>query len=152
MIPEEYSKEFNGFAAMAEPLMDCLLAALERAAPDLLISEVAEKVAQDAKANLEETRNLLFMLASIERSRSGEPTAAFVDSLLSEARAEGTFPDHLDLAVAKKRLTRALAAPAVQVTAKALQVAGDHQRLFCSARVLSDLRPVFSDTWKSQVA
>lgn len=146
MVPEQYSKEFNSFVTMSEPQLDRLLVALERAAPDLLISEVAEKVAETSGADLGSTRDLLFMLASIERSRSGEPTDAFVDELLDDAEAGGGLPPDIDPAVAKKRLLRALSASAIQVTAKALQVAGDHQRLFCTARILSDLRPIFSDT------
>lgn len=145
VVPEQYTKEFSSFVSMAESLMDALLGALERAAPDLLISEVADTVAAEVDANLESTRNLFFMLASIERSRAGEPIPSFVDDLLEEADAEGSFPKDADLALAKGRFVRALSAPAIQVTAKALQVAGDHQRLFCSARILSDLRPVFSD-------
>jgi len=145
VVPDQYTEAFAAFVNMPEGEMESLLGALTQATPALLISEVADKVAERTSAKPELTRDLLFMLASLERSRSGQPVEKFVSDLLEECKADESFPEGADPDVSSRRLVRALSARAIQVTAKALEVAGDHQRLFCSARVLSDLRPVFTD-------
>jgi hypothetical protein len=63
------------------------------------------------------------------------------------ARAVATSPD-LELPAelqdaAAKRVARLISAEAVSTTARALDLQGEHERIFHDARVLTDIRPVF---------
>ncbi len=63
-----------------------------------------------------------------------------------------TALDDAGIKRALARLTQLLAVPSFEVSAKALGVFGEHQLIYESARVFSDIRPVFGDDVSSDPA
>jgi hypothetical protein len=149
LIPEEHKVALDEFTSLANSnntLAEQLLNALELASPALLVGDVAKTVSTAVGVPIKAVRPVLFMLASMSRARasSGLSIDRFAD-VVGDTLAQGDSTAKENWPAVKKYLTRALSAPAIQVTAKALQIAGEHNNLFCHARIISDLRPVFDD-------
>jgi hypothetical protein len=71
-----------------------------------------------------------------------DPTAAFVDGV---ATSTDLALDEASQRVLSDRLMRLIGLAPVMIVGKAADVAADQERIFHSARVFTDLRPVFGD-------
>jgi len=132
-----------------------LLKALERAkpaaAPDLFWKHVAEHASTIKASTIKMIVNQLFsMNYAIENlDISTEDFAKSVaDAAFSEQSEE--FPiDEADRDILKDRLTKLFGLKAsLGLTAKALDISTDAQHLFYTAKVLTDIRPVFDEEGK----
>ena len=79
------------------------------------------------------------------RERTAPEVAADIKETIDRQQPQGFPLDKTDLV--RQRIAKLLSVGGwLAVLAKAQNVRGDQERLFCAARILSDVRPVFGNT------
>jgi len=148
-VPKRYERGLVKLIQCPESHLGEIFAALERARPALLIEDLARQVASQAAASEEDVRAILEAIAGlyVVLERGEADKASIADAVVRATRASDNAELRLEepaLGEFRDRLIRALSfEEAVGITAKALDVKLEQERTFCTARVLTDLRPVF---------
>lgn len=146
-VPEAAKKSLAQAMALGATTYSSLLEAMRSAPTFLLVDDLARDVG--TKANLPEaqTKEVVTLLANLYRVRelSGLSAEAFSDEVVQGAKTAGV-PDAeaTDIGAFKAFLVEALQLDQpLGVTSKVLDVMVQHDRVYCAARVLTDIRPVF---------
>ena len=116
---------------------------------------VAKKVDKVQAGDVSEMLRVLFVLYRMKDGGDVEPNE--IPQSVVEAFSGLSSPKDGISANQKKVLATRLKAllsfdKSIAVTAKAFDVMTEHERTFCRARILSDVRPVFTDDTKSASA
>ena len=148
-IPERYYRGFESFARLDRDSAQQLHAALSTVSPQLRADQVASQVsAAVSGVPAAETKRIVRMLISLYLLRERNSQAA--DELAEEitravnrtediSKPEKWSPEEFQSALVNfLRIDGAL-----EVISKASSVATDYERVFCSARVVTDVRPIF---------
>lgn len=156
-IPEEAISDLRIIAEIDDALFASLLSVFRETAPTLRRRQfedaVATKVAHVSRADLHAVLTTVFFLYSLrERGNfSAETISEAVIASLSEDRTQDFSPEHVTRLQAHLQALLSLD-KSLGVTAKALDVLTEHEKTFCKARILSDIRPVFSVNTKEASA
>jgi hypothetical protein len=152
-MPKEALPDLKTVTELDEKLFDSLLAAISATGPTLTGSKfdknLREKVPTIKPGEIRGVLGVAFNLYSIRKKHDlslspQEFADAIADSDLI-SKAKGFSPEKRK--ILSDRLTKLLGFDTtVGVTAKAVDVMTEHERIFCSARILSDIRPVFAKT------
>ena len=146
-VPDKYQPYLAEFANLSPEVMAALVEGLRDARPSLELDEFAESIANRLSIDSARARRFVELLSSLHAVREG--MGGGVEDFLAELRAavEATGSAEMqpaDWEAFQRTIADALAADtALSVSAKALDVMTDHQRVFLYARVLTDLRPIF---------
>ena len=150
-IPEVHRQPLARLLALPEESVRQMIEALRQMEPTLDISNLAPQVAAAASLAPGETEDIFRMLQSLYlvRAARGASIADFVDALCRAAESLNRpelKPKGGDWSQFKQDLKELLSLDqSLGLSAKAVDVRGEHQRVYCDARVLTDLRPVFKD-------
>jgi hypothetical protein len=145
VIPERYRPAVQKLASLTAEEASQLLEAVQKEAgqlyPQKLVDQVAQKLPTLDKGTVEE---ILPALVSLSYTRfatglSSEKLAAAVSTSddLEVPEPDRTRVQHL--------IRQLLDSDAIAITGKAVTVLTAHQRTFSSARVITDIRPVFKN-------
>jgi hypothetical protein len=148
-IPEEYRSGLAKLLALDEKSADALLSALNQAPPTMstfeLSSILAPKVKPMPRDEIEDIADSLVSLyltnqhhPDLEDELVEDICEAMDDSGSQELKIAENKRDYF-----KKLLTGLLKAEAIVYPSKAIGVLRDNERMFCNARILTDIRPVF---------
>jgi len=152
-IPKEALPDLKRIAELNEALFNSLLDAFATTDPALTAGQfalkIAHKVPQVGQSDIQAILGITFILYSI-RTKSGM-------SLSPQVLAEGVTNSQLlskssVLSPDKKKILSDRIAKllgfgkSIGVTAKAFDVMTEHERVFCGARILSDIRPIFAES------
>jgi hypothetical protein len=124
--------------------------ALRESGPCLSIKGLADRVAEKIPTlPKHELRDLVRVLATLYtvRDREQADPAAFLTDIERAAKEtrRDELGDKVDWTIARTRLGELLSNNhSLGVTAKAVDVLREHERVFCDARILTDVRPVFA--------
>jgi hypothetical protein len=143
-IPDGDKQNITNLFALSEQDTAKLAAALVQAKPMVSLREFTEQVRVEG---VEQTvvegviEVLISLLVAAEvRQRSA-------DELASEVVSAAIAQNISTKADSEARLTQLMTADsALCITAKAIALSNEHERIFSSARVLTDMRPIFSGT------
>lgn len=150
-IPERYRRGLLKLLSLADPDLDQLVEALQSAPISANLEEIREAVARHVSVitpqDLGEIVKALFSLYVV-RAQSEVSLNRFAADIM-EALQEIDLPPNIrsedDVAAKTRRaLQRVLEIEPLNLVSKAIGLQGEHARTFCDARVLTDLRPVFS--------
>ena len=83
------------------------------------------------------------------RAYAGVPLEEFISDIC-ESLVEDNELKTDDVPRLRERLTRVLDVEALSVAAKALTLLNEHERLFCSVRIITDARPVYGKNVSGQ--
>ena len=156
-IPEEAVSDLRVIAEIDDALFASLLAVFRDTAPTLRRRQfedaVATRVPHVSRADLHAVLTTVFFLYSLrERGNlSPDTIAEAVIASLNEDKTHGFSPENVDRLQAHLQALLSLD-KSLGVTAKALDVLTEHHKIFCKARILSDIRPVFSVNMKEASA
>lgn len=148
-VPRGQQGALARLVSISAERFDALVAALASLTPSIAISDLAARAAEVAGADPEETEEILSLASTLYVMRDLD--GIDVDDL-SEAvcdAAANTDDPALRLDEAKRQLLKTRIAKLIAldrplgITAKALNVFADTDKLFCNARVVTDLRPIF---------
>jgi hypothetical protein len=147
-IPESY-KEPLAALLHDETMRRKLLDALGHASPTELIENLASAVAEQLRLDPHKARDMFDMLASMYmvRTRRDIPLDEFIDGIERAAKQSGREQLKASENVwsqFKTDLRELLSLDqSLGISAKAIELRQDQDHIFCSARILTDLRPVF---------
>jgi hypothetical protein len=147
-IPESSYPVLDALVHLAPEQFESLLAAMERAKPAARPDLFWIHVPNVEDATVRDIVRELFALASF-KDELDVPIDEFVDSIASAAVADKTskvaFTDS-EASTLKQRLQKLLQlGGAVRLTSKAVDLLTDTQRVFYTSKILTDIRPVFSE-------
>lgn len=148
-VPESQYAAITAFIGYSDDQMSALLAALEKAKPTLKIPDLAFEVAREIEADLSETLDVLKMLGSLYSSFAGQskPADEFVDEVCKTIEAAGKdklVPANREWTSFRNALKEALSFhSSLGVTSKALSVMRQSKRVYCTSRIVTDIRPIF---------
>jgi hypothetical protein len=141
-IPEAIQAGFRELAQLEDASFNSLLGGLQASNPSLLPASLARRLAREV--NLEPAaleRILVSTLSTLSLSdHLSQPIRSLIHSI---ATSKDLNLDENRAQVLSARLDRLIATESIVITAKALQVLTSHERPLHSARILTDLRPVF---------
>jgi hypothetical protein len=149
-LPNEALPDLKTITEIDQQHFDSLLKAMTETGPTLTRSRfqtsVVEKVETVSKSDIEAILRAAFNLYSL-KLRSGLSTEEFVGAVTNSPILSKSSDFSQDK---KKTLEVRLAqlmncSKSIGVTLKARDVMTEHERVFCHARVLSDIRPVFAN-------
>lgn len=152
-IPAAHRRPLARLLALPKEGTKLMIEGLRHMEPTLDISksEFASKVAAAASQAPGETEDIFRMIQSLYLARAarGASIADFVDALCVAAESLNLpelKPKDGDWSQFKQDLTELLSLDqSLGLSAKAVDIQREHQRVYCDARVLTDLRPVFKD-------
>src|SRR6266496_699761 len=158
-IPNEALDDLKKIIELDDRIFESLLSAIGQTEPTLtsrqFTKKVVEKVQGLAEIDLQSILRAVFIFYSIgqrpERSIAPQELAEGVTNSSAVSKS-ADFPPEKKKKLSD-RLTRLLQINgALSVTSKAIDVMTEHDRVFCGARILSDIRPVFSETLENAAA
>ena len=148
-IPESAFPAFQGLVDLLDTEFDELLSSLEQTPAGLLRKDfVAAVIFRVPSLSLAEriVEELLGMLvAASDTDLSLDEFAAEVSDAALEIKSPNFSLSREKRDLLKNRLTTAFKAKGLRITAKAESVFSDTDKTFHSARVLTDLRPIFDE-------
>jgi hypothetical protein len=151
-IPEEDLLALRDFAGMDEPVFASLLSGIESSQPTLKPSDLVDEIAKIVKMEPAQLFPLLRAILRIYDLKGGAADVAKTVADSAAAQKKVDFPPPL-ISALQSRLARTLVFDSsLGVTSKALDVMREHERTFCNARIISDVRPIFANTTKKAAA
>jgi len=152
-IPKDDLLVLKGVLELGEAQFSSLISAFGETKPTLtrrqFVQEISKKVKDIQPAELEAICRVVFILYSMKQ-RTGIPSQelaedvskSFVESIAKDFQCP---PEKSGLLSSRIKTLLGFEKTAA-VAAKAHNVMTEHKHTFCSARILSDIRPVFTDT------
>lgn len=148
-IPDRYAPSLAKFILLSPEEIAALLKAIREGGPSLDVPGLTDTIA--SRLSIERTRveEIISLLIGLQGAREGlglsvsEFVAQLRSSLEASNREElrGLTPDW---SAFEKDISEALADDTtLAISAKAVDVMTDHAKRYCTARILTDLRPVF---------
>ena len=149
-IPEEHRESILAVARLSPEMFSQLLVSLQQLSPKHGLAELSDRLEQVIpiqeslnRRTLAET--LVSMYASL--LRFGMPTEEFAKNIAEAIPVAQPAP--FDGQVLSERLNQLLCIAPIRLSAKASELRVDHDRVYNSSRVVSDLRPVFNEPLES---
>jgi len=149
-IPEYYIPSLQKLAALSEDKREGFLRALNQAIPTLELGKMKGQIAEKVDIDDEDLLDILRMFGSMYRGRISSDISAqeFADDLNKSLLMNDELPfkdqETNTLDSFTSFIVKVLDADeSLGVTAKALDVMTEHEHVYCRARVLTDMRPVF---------
>ncbi|MCA1635260.1 MAG: hypothetical protein LC802_16610 [Acidobacteria bacterium] len=154
-IPEEYELGLAEIFTLSDDSVQKILTALEGIAPSIRYKSIAERVASNvhdiSKEVLEALEDIFEVLFSLNIIRTGAevPTDIFVDDICEAVSESGSELLKEAAGVCgrfKPNLIKLLESKTLEIASKSGMLLRESGQTYCSARILSDLRPVFSES------
>ncbi len=148
-IPEKAWSPLSKLSQYTETQLEALNNAVKRCPPSLNFGDFTSAIAKAAKIDLHEARDILGVLAGLYLARVGSENTVseFVSQVVEEIQEKVSAPEKSEKPnwdSFKKHLSDILSQDkTLGVSCKAVSVLTDHQHAFRSARILSDIRPIF---------
>lgn len=146
-VPDYHKAGLLTIRDLTDDEFGALANALKQADPaeGTLVDELVHRVTEAvSRLSPRSARGMVRALLSVESARTvhGNTLAGFANSIATSETLDLSPEEAASLATRIELLTEI---PAVAVTAKAMSIADEHDRVFHSARILTDIRPVFGD-------
>lgn len=150
-IPKNYRKPLAKLLALDSSGLQKLVGALRTAKAAIPVGRFGARIAAELQVDPEDARELFQLLGSlyILRTRRGLSIEDLVDGLRDAAVAEGQRQEPLSTEPQnweplKRHLTDLLSLDqSLGISAKGYDIWQEQACLFCAARMLTDLRPIF---------
>lgn len=146
-VPENALRAFTVLARLPDAAFLELVASLSSCPPNFSADRFADRVGaalsqikpQDAKQMIQAVIGLHY--AKVQAGKS----ASEISGDVVKAVAESTPDLQRQSELLGQRLSQLLEVESLVVTAKALTILAEHERVFLRARILTDMRPIFRD-------
>lgn len=146
-MPPHHVAGFLVVRDLSDEEYGAVVATFEKANPaeELPVTGLVRRITESVpRLATREARSLIRALLSVESARHvhGHSVGEFADGVASS----GTLDLSPEVAAELARRVETLAqVPAIAITAKAIDIADENDRDYHSARIITDLRPVFGD-------
>jgi hypothetical protein len=151
-IPDEYVDGTNLLLQMNDEIGKKFIEALSESQPTLYIENLVESVSQQLKdaltsSDVEDMMDALLALYGV-RDSLGIETSEFIKNLEEAVLESESFPDisKNNLQISKPLIMELLDLDEpLSIASKAFNVLLDHERIFLGSKILTDIRPIFSN-------
>ena len=146
-IPPEDRGAIAAISALSSSSLEQFIAALKAAPPVSNAEEMAEHIAKQVPTisgeKLASVLDTLYALYYI-RDLSGVSPSTFLDDLMEGiSKSIGLKQGAKNAAKLRSLFERVLSIDSLNTVSKAARLQRDGERLYCTAKILSDIRPVF---------
>jgi len=150
-VPDEAQAELGQLAELPRDSVVALIRELKAAEPALLLRQLAGRVASKTSMPRSDVLRALRLLSTMYNvlSRTGLAPVEFAEFVIGEL---GERIDADKRETFKDLLTELLSIDSLYVTARALEISGEHEHVLCGARILTDVRTVFDREKKPRAA
>lgn len=145
-IPEVYRAALDKIAFMPEDELGALRDALSRTGVTLKPATLAGQIREQIQNPSSELDDIIQTLVGLSSARAGSdlPVEEFAkDVAKSVGRRKEKLKDY-DQAAFEQRLVSLLNIESMMLSARAAEIQHDYERVFASARIVSDIRAVFA--------
>ena len=148
-IPTRYITVMNKIVSLPDAAVDELVNALESSSitskPEELAALIADRVPSIPKDDLSGIVDVAYALYHVREFSELNPSS-FLNELVEGVRqqAKPEIPDN-GVSLLRERFRRLLRIKTLETISKALKLQRDGERIYCEAKIVSDIRPVFSD-------
>jgi hypothetical protein len=147
-IPKEDAGSITAIQTLSHASMEKFISALTTAPltsnPDEMVTHIAKRVPSIPKDQLTRMLGTIYTLYHI-RELAGVEHSQFLDDLMEAIQQSPTLQlSQKETPKLRSLLERLLNIDSLNMVAKAGRLQRDGERLFCTAKILSDIRPVFS--------
>lgn len=156
-IPKQQYPVLRKISELSEPQFAELLKGLNEIQASLNVEEfikhLSEKVKTISEGDVDGLVTLLCGLypAKENNNKTASQIAADIKAAAVDEKPDIFPPDKA--AILELRMIKLLSVDkAISITAKAFDVATEHQNIFCGVRIFSDIRPVFSSSAETVAA
>jgi hypothetical protein len=156
-IPDGYAASLAEFVKLSPEELAAFLGAAREREPSLALTELTNAIADQLAIGRQRMGEIVRTLSDLQTVREGYGLSVrdFVSQLHEAIVASGKaelLPR--DWAAFEDAISEALSGDnAIAITSKARSVASEYPNVFCSGRILTDLRPVFgADVGQSPAA
>jgi hypothetical protein len=150
-IPKEAIPAFQTLVGLEQKTFNSLLSAFEKSKPTLTPRQFREQISKTVGEVSQAVlwRVLMAVLPLFEIKQDEKLTAKqLADDIclsLKKSKPKGFPVETAELLASRLKQLLELD-KSLGVVAKAVDVMTDHEHLFCSSKILSDIRPIFTDT------
>jgi hypothetical protein len=152
IIPDDSRAQIRALVDLHENAFNDFVAALVAAKPSILPSALAAQIAKNAPKIPDSTVSALvdeiIAMESLKQSASmdaQEFAKALADAAIERSGSDFLFT-HTDAEILKRRIETIFSSDHVlELNTKIISVLTDHNNVFLSAAILSDMRPVFNE-------
>jgi hypothetical protein len=152
-IPKRDLPVLKKILELGNEQFDALISAFGDTKPTLtrgqLVKEISKKVKAIRPDELNDIFRVVFILYSMKQKAgaSSQKLAEDVSQSCVESSSDVIHFESEKAGLLSSRIKKLLSFDkTIAVTTKAFDVMTEHKHTFCSARILSDIRPVFTDT------
>jgi hypothetical protein len=154
-IPEKYVPEINKLRNLSDSASDELVRALAAsnitARPEDMTAHIAADVPSIPIADLTGIVDVIYALYQVrEYSPFSEPR--FLKELVDGIKINSPGITEDEVPRIRERFQRLLSIETLTSISKAITLQHDGERLFCDAKIISDIRPIFRDVKSKPVA
>jgi len=149
-IPEDYQPILADLLSLSDESIEKLNAAVTNLPPGPHKSGFSNAIADRVGISNERAWQFVMLLGMLLRVRDqmelgGDAFIAAVEAAALSTEEANLHPPAVDWQRARRILGSLLdGTPSLGLTSKAADLLAEHSRVFCTARILTDLRPVFS--------
>lgn len=150
-IPDRLKSALRQVSSLSDETMESIVAALSSMKPALYDGKAAQRLGPNivGMSSDEDFIKLLdavisLYMAKSSGSRTASEIAGDVLESLNDVRPASSESLGVDEDIFRQRIIRLLSIDAVEVCAKATALQAEYPRLLTSARVITDIRPVFA--------
>ncbi len=149
-IPEQYRSGLAKLRSLSDESFEKLLVALQKSPPMVKAEELSDRVAPEvpgiAKNDLGKIIRTLSSLyfVRVDAEVSTKRLASDVCAAMQSTGDEELKLSEPEQPKFKDRLEKLLSVDSLSHASKAVGLRGDFARLFCDAKILTDLRPIFA--------
>lgn len=149
-IPDRFKTALRQISSLTNEAMDSVVATLSKMPPSLYDGKAAQRL-RPAVVGMpsEEVTTLLDAVISLymAMSNGGRNVSEILGDVIesiNETQQDESPHQVLNEEAFRVRLTRLLSIPAVEVCAKATELQAEYPKILTSARVVTDVRPIFA--------
>lgn len=147
-IPSHHIKPLLRIGELSSDEVGELSDALSRASLTFSVNKIIDHVKKNIHLDIDNIEEIIELLVSmnlaLQASFSDLSIEEFVDKLSESLKEEDDLPKNIDWIKLQTNLINLLNIDSsISVTGKALDVFTEHQRIYRSSRIFSDIRPVF---------
>ena len=149
-IPQDRVETFEKFINLNDEKIESFIKALHTTKPSLSISLLSKQISDLTNLSYEDIEDMVTMFFELYVFQSVRtyPIEQIVDSICDYAKQsknEKLIPKDNNWDRLKKNMLAVLNQDnTLSLSAKAIEIYSDYEKVFCNAKIYSDIRPVFS--------
>lgn len=146
-IPERYYDGFNIFLSLDSNDIDQLVSGLVSTPAGILPDRLSKDYYQKLKISLEDLNKLLIMIFSLcdAKNNSDNKVEVFATDIVNALKQHETLNTKITESTQDNLIRILNSSSSLQLTARALKLVHEREKLILETRIMTDIRPIISE-------